>query len=176
MSEHANTIPRRRSRLVAFIPHALTILLIVILVDTLQPGFRAGGYTNAVVAKVAADVSKIHVAVQSQSLANPGPLPEPVVARAHSLSRLTGRIPVGSMRVLPPGSTRVTPYSHEPLIVVNTVAYADSPRRAFWNLWLARPKHTIGFADGSTALISEEQFAELDLSGFVPLCDWLSGL
>jgi hypothetical protein len=119
------------------------------------------------------EVIELRTTVQAAMLANRSPLSASELNSARRLAFLAEKYPGASMVVLPPGQPRITPFSSEALVVACTAAYADSPRKAFWNLWLAAPKHTVGFADGSIRLLTEEEFASLDLTGFVPLREWL---
>jgi len=51
------------------------------------------------------------------------------------------------------------------IIIVCDTAFNNVRR----HLWERAPTHAVGFADGSKGLISEKEYAALDLSGFVPL-------
>ena len=66
------------------------------------------------------------------------------------------------------GPTDVLRKDRQVFVICDT-AYGNVPQRTFWNLHLQNIAHAVGYADGTTALISPEQFAALDKSGFFEL-------
>ena len=41
-----------------------------------------------------------------------------------------------------------------------------------WNVFASNEAHAVGYSDGSAGLIPVSEFAQLDLSGFVPIGSW----
>jgi hypothetical protein len=55
------------------------------------------------------------------------------------------------------------------VVIVSRRVYDNVPTPAPWNLYHRNPAHAAGFSDGTTGLLSPEQFDNLFLYGFVPL-------
>jgi len=53
------------------------------------------------------------------------------------------------------------------IVVVCDHAYDNVPQPTIWNGYRKHPAHAVAYSDGSTGLITQKQFKELDLSGFV---------
>ena len=66
------------------------------------------------------------------------------------------------------GATEMRQKDREILVICDT-AYGNVPQPTFWNLHRQNMAHAVGYADGTTALISPQQFAALDKSEFLAL-------
>jgi hypothetical protein len=55
------------------------------------------------------------------------------------------------------------------IIVVCERLFDNVPQPTIWNLYHRSPAHAVGYSDGTVSLISTQQFAVLNLSGFIPL-------
>ena len=55
------------------------------------------------------------------------------------------------------------------IFVLCDTPYGNVPQPTFWNLHRQNSAHAVGYADGTTALISPEQFAALDKSQYFEL-------
>jgi len=63
------------------------------------------------------------------------------------------------------GATDIRKKAGEIFVLCDT-AYGNVPQPTFWNLHRQNMAHAVGYADGTTSLISPEQFAALDKSQF----------
>ena len=61
--------------------------------------------------------------------------------------------------------------SNREIVIVCKSEFDNVPEPAFWNFYHRNPAHAVGYSDGTTGLISPEQFTNLNLSGFVSLQD-----
>ena len=58
--------------------------------------------------------------------------------------------------------------SSREIVIVCGQEFDNIPKSA-WTFFLKYPSHAVGYSDGTTALISPEEFTNLNLSGFVSL-------
>ena len=54
------------------------------------------------------------------------------------------------------------------IVLVYGIQFDNVPKSS-WTFFLKNPAHAVGYSDGTTGLISPEQFTNLNLSGFVSL-------
>jgi len=59
--------------------------------------------------------------------------------------------------------------SNREIVIVCERQFGNVPQPTVWNFYRQNPAHAVGYSDGTTGLISPEQFRNLDLSGFVSL-------
>ena len=62
------------------------------------------------------------------------------------------------------------------IILVCKKQFDNVPQPTVWNLFRRNPAHAVCYSDISTALISPQQFAELDLTDFIPLSSLATNL
>jgi len=55
------------------------------------------------------------------------------------------------------------------IVIVSARVYDNVPVPAPWTMFWRNPAHAVGYSDGTTGLISEEEFASLNLFGFASL-------
>jgi len=55
------------------------------------------------------------------------------------------------------------------IVIVSAREFDNVPAPAPWNLFHRNPAHAVGYSDGTTGLISREQFDSLDLFGYSSL-------
>lgn len=55
------------------------------------------------------------------------------------------------------------------IVIVSGRVYDNVPTPALWNLYWRHPAHAVGYSDGTTGLISPEQFDSLNQFGFASL-------
>ena len=55
------------------------------------------------------------------------------------------------------------------IVIVSAREFDNVPAPAPWNLFHRNPAHAVGYSDGTTGLISREQFKNLDLFGYSSL-------
>jgi hypothetical protein len=66
--------------------------------------------------------------------------------------------------------TNVAFVSQKPvMVIICDKSFRSVPLPAIWNLYLGNPAHAVGYSDGKAELISQKEFAALDLTGFVSL-------
>ena len=71
------------------------------------------------------------------------------------------------------GTLDLEKYPKALLIVCDTL-YDNVPQPTFWNGHKRNPAYAVGYADGSTGLISSSQFRALDRSGFLNAADFFT--
>jgi hypothetical protein len=59
--------------------------------------------------------------------------------------------------------------SKREIVIACRKEFDNVPKPALWNFYHRNPAHAVGYSDGTTGLISPEQFANLNLNGFVSL-------
>jgi hypothetical protein len=59
--------------------------------------------------------------------------------------------------------------SNRDVIIVSKREFGNVPQPTIRNFYHRNPAHAVGYSDGTTGLISPEQFANLNLTGFVSL-------
>jgi len=59
--------------------------------------------------------------------------------------------------------------SNREIVIVCRKEFSDVHKPGFWNSFFPNPAHAVAYSDGTTELISPEQFANLKLDGFVSL-------
>ena len=55
------------------------------------------------------------------------------------------------------------------IVIVSARVYDNVPVAAPWNMFWRNPAHAVGYSDGTTGLISQEEFESLNLLGFASL-------
>lgn len=69
-----------------------------------------------------------------------------------------------------PGSS-----TNRALVIVCTRKFDNIPQPMIWNLFHKTPAHAVGYSDGEVALISPDDFAKLNLDGFVSAASLVAG-
>ena len=59
--------------------------------------------------------------------------------------------------------------SKREIVIVCEKGFDNVPKPTIWNLYRKNRAHAVGYSDGTTGLISPEQFTNLSLIGFVSL-------
>lgn len=59
--------------------------------------------------------------------------------------------------------------SNREIVIACQKQFSDVHKPGFWNSFFPNPAHAVAYSDGTTELISPEQFANLKLDGFVSL-------
>jgi hypothetical protein len=59
------------------------------------------------------------------------------------------------------------------ILIVSDRPYSNVPRPSIFNLYRGNPAHAIGYADGTSGLISPSDFRNLDPSKLVTIREWL---
>lgn len=57
------------------------------------------------------------------------------------------------------------------IVVFCDQMFANVPQPTLWNLFRHNPAHAIGFADGTTGLMTPEAYARLDKTDFAPIAN-----
>jgi type II secretory pathway pseudopilin PulG len=57
--------------------------------------------------------------------------------------------------------------SNRTIVIVSGKQYDNAPQPSIWNFYHKNPAHVVGYSDGTTGLISPQQFTNLNLNGFV---------
>jgi hypothetical protein len=59
--------------------------------------------------------------------------------------------------------------SNRQIVIVCGREFDNVPKPGFWNYFRRNPAHAVGYSDGTTELISREQFTNLISAGFVSM-------
>lgn len=59
------------------------------------------------------------------------------------------------------------------VVIICDVEFDNVPQPTIWNLYRRTPSHAVGYADGSSALITPAQYRKLDRSNFITATAWI---
>ncbi len=166
-----STLRTKNWLMVAIVGVALLVLGAALLMPALARASNCGGNSAALAA--CSSISMCFRLISSERGGKPVSISDLSSREQQYFRQVTGLSWLGSAHVLVTGTAiRGDPSGGQEIIAVCDRPFDNVPRRMFRKAPLT---HAVGYADGSTGLISVEDFRRLDLRGFLDVRKIQSG-